>query len=84
MKPESGKRMARSGKGRATGTAWCLLSVAWCLLLACCLLPVSALAQIPTDTVLRIRPEQRAPDSASRATLPPSIVDEVLTAYERR
>lgn len=31
--------------------------------------------------MLKIRPEARAPDSAVRATLPPSIVDEVLTAY---
>ena len=75
MKSVNGQRSTVNGKGRAAGFLRCLLPV------ACCLLPVSAFAQIPADTVLKIRPEARAPDSAIRATLPPSIVDEVLTAY---
>ena len=81
MRSVNGQRSTVNGKGLAAGFWRCLLPVACCLVLAYCLLPLQAVAQIPADTVLKIRPEARAPDSAVRATLPPSIVDEVLTAY---
>jgi len=75
MNTVSGERLAVSGTGRATRIFRCLLPV------ACCLLPVPALAQIPPDTVLKIRPEAPVPDSAGRAALPPGVVDELIAAF---
>lgn len=72
MKRVSGKRSAVSGTCRAVGILLGILMGG----------TVTAPAQVtPPDSVIKIRPEDRRPDSAGRATLPPNIVDEVLIAF---
>jgi hypothetical protein len=83
MNTVNGQRSTVNGTVRTAGIVRCLLPAAGCLLLACCLLLAqSAAAQVtPPDTVLKIRPEARSPDSAGQEALPPAIVAEVLAAF---
>ena len=77
MNTVNGQRSTVNGKGSAAESVRCLLPVACCLFLA-----QAAAAQVtPPDTVLKIRPEARSPDSAGQEALPPAIVAEVLAAF---
>lgn len=66
---------ATGERRRANGTARGLLIA----LAAGCACQAGLAAQ--QDSVLKIRPEARWPDSTARGTLPPAVIQELLTTY---